>query len=306
MPRWPNSDLRGGRVVVLMLNHALVYPLFQGIFRAGGTAIPVMPQSAVAELRDVLADTEAQLVVTDVERLATVREAVAGLPHVRHILVQGGADSFETWPAEIGLESLLDAEPRTALPRGQRRRGRDVVFVRHDRPPQGRAAVARELVVQRRGGLRGLRARLVARAPHHAQRHADRAYLWCGYHERSVDDARASGRQDPPRPDALVRSRTIHGPDSGASLHVDRGRADDPGLAAASPTAGQFDLSSLVEVLCGGAPLPAELAQAFMRRHPARIREVYGLTEATGLGTANRRTEVYRPGSAGACTAIRN
>ena len=32
---------------------------------------------------------------------------------------------------------------------------------------------------------------------------------------------------------------------------------------------------------------------------PARIREVYGLTEATGLGTANRRSEPFRPGSAG-------
>ncbi len=77
MPRLPNSGLgaSGGRVVVLMMNHALVYPVFQGIFRAGGTAIPVMPQSAVAELCYVLADTEAQLVVTDVERLATVHES---------------------------------------------------------------------------------------------------------------------------------------------------------------------------------------------------------------------------------------
>jgi long-chain acyl-CoA synthetase len=65
------------------------------------------------------------------------------------------------------------------------------------------------------------------------------------------------------------------------------------------PKAKEYDLSSLVEVVCGGAPLPVELAQAFMRRYPARIREVYGLTEGTGLGTANRRTEVYRPGSAG-------
>jgi long-chain acyl-CoA synthetase len=65
------------------------------------------------------------------------------------------------------------------------------------------------------------------------------------------------------------------------------------------PKADQYDLSSLVEVVCGAAPLPVELAQAFMRKYPARIREVYGLTEATGLGTANRRTETYRPGSAG-------
>ena len=65
------------------------------------------------------------------------------------------------------------------------------------------------------------------------------------------------------------------------------------------PAAAKYDLSSLVEVVCGGAPLPVELAQAFTQRYPCRIREVYGLTEATGLGTANRRTEPYRPGSAG-------
>src|SRR5262245_60570216 len=66
---------RGGRAVVLMMNHALVFPLMQGIFRTGGTAVAVMPQAAAAELRYVLADTEAQIVVADVERLATVREA---------------------------------------------------------------------------------------------------------------------------------------------------------------------------------------------------------------------------------------
>jgi long-chain acyl-CoA synthetase len=65
------------------------------------------------------------------------------------------------------------------------------------------------------------------------------------------------------------------------------------------PKAAEFDLSSLKEIICGGAPLPVELAQAFMRRYPCRIREVYGLTEATGLGTANRRSEPFRPGSAG-------
>jgi long-chain acyl-CoA synthetase len=65
------------------------------------------------------------------------------------------------------------------------------------------------------------------------------------------------------------------------------------------PRASRFDLSSIKEIVCGGAPLPVELAQAFMRRYPCRVREVYGLTEASGLGTANRRSEPYRPGSAG-------
>ena len=47
----------------------------------------------------------------------------------------------------------------------------------------------------------------------------------------------------------------------------------------------EYDLSSLKEIICGGAPLPVELAQAFMRRYPVRIREVYGLTEGSGLGS---------------------
>ena len=84
---------RGQRAVVVMMNHALVYPVFQGIFRAGATAVPIMPQAAASELRYVLSDTESQVVITDAERLPMVREAAAGLPHVRHILVQGGRDS---------------------------------------------------------------------------------------------------------------------------------------------------------------------------------------------------------------------
>ena len=99
-----------------MMNHALVFPVMQGIFRTGATAIPVMPQSAASELRYVLSDTEAKLVITDVERLPTVREAVAGLTHVTHVLVQGGADNPRAVPAELRLDSLLDHAPSTTLP----------------------------------------------------------------------------------------------------------------------------------------------------------------------------------------------
>src|SRR5262249_46401125 len=107
----------GDRAAVLMMNHALVYPVFQGIFRTGATAVAVMPQSAAAELRYVLSDVEARMVVTDAERLPAVREAVAGLPHVRHILVQGGADLPSANPPELRLDALLDHPAQTTLPR---------------------------------------------------------------------------------------------------------------------------------------------------------------------------------------------
>ena len=41
------------------------------------------------------------------------------------------------------------------------------------------------------------------------------------------------------------------------------------------------------------------MAQAFSERFGCRIREIYGLTESAGLGSANRLPEPYRPGSAG-------
>ena len=71
------GQTRGDKVAVVMMNNALVFPVMQGIMRCGGTAVPVMPQSAASELRYVFADAEVQFVVTDADRLSAVREAVA-------------------------------------------------------------------------------------------------------------------------------------------------------------------------------------------------------------------------------------
>jgi len=65
------------------------------------------------------------------------------------------------------------------------------------------------------------------------------------------------------------------------------------------PNADKYDLSSLKEVVCGASSLPEEVARAFGERYGCRVREIYGLTEAAGLGSANRRSKPYKPGSAG-------
>ena len=292
--------VRGARAVVMMMNHALVYSVFQGIFRSGGTAIPVMPQAAAAELRYVLCDTETRLIITDVDRLPTVREAVAGLEHVRYILVQGGSDDPLANPPEVRLDALLDYAPRTNLPRID---DADVAVMLYSSGTTGRPKgvllshanlLASSAAVSNASSLdswEGPRVTLSAMpiahifgvaimndlllTPDHL---ADKTHL---VQLRWFDTERFMQLIQQHRCTSMAAVPTM----LALMLH--------------HPRASQHDLSSLTEVICGGAPLPVELAQAFMRRYPCRIREVYGLTEASGLGTANRRTEPYRPGSAG-------
>ena len=88
--------------------------------------------------------------------------------------------------------------------------------------------------------------------------------------------------------------------DPAASLHDDRRGADRCWPCCCNhPKAAEFDLSSLKEIICGGAPCRSSWRRPSCAATTCRIREVYGLTEATGLGTANRRSEPFRPGSAG-------
>ncbi len=291
---------RGDKAVVLMMNHALVFPVLQGIFRTGGTAVPVMPQAAAAELRYVLADTEARMVITDVERLATVREAVAGLPHVLHILVQGGVDDPSASPPELRLDGLLSYAPRTAFPQIA---SDDVAVMLYSSGTTGRAK-----------GVLLSHANLLACAE--AVSDASVLDSWEG--PRTTVSAMPIAHifgvaimndllMTPTHLAEATRLVQLRWFDAERYMGIIQqyrctSTAAVPTVLALllhHPIAAQFDLSSLVEIICGGAPLPVELAQAFMRRHPCRIREVYGLTEAAGLGTANRRTEPFRPGSAG-------
>ncbi len=290
----------GQRAVVLMMNHVQVYPVFQGIFRAGATAIPVMPQAAAAELRYVLADTSADLIVTDVERLPTVREAAAGLPHVRMILVQGGADNPEATPPEFRLDELVREEPILELPEIK---SSDVAIMLYSSgttgKPKGVLLSHGNLVASAEAVLEasvldhweGPRITLSAMPIAHIFGVAIMNDLLM-VPERLAQHAKLIQMRwfDPERFMALIAE------------HKCTTIAAVPTILAVMlhhPAAAKYDLSSLREVICGGAPLPVELGIAFMKRYPCRIREVYGLTEASGLGTSNRITEEFRPGSAG-------
>ncbi|MEX2112547.1 MAG: AMP-binding protein [Pirellulales bacterium] len=290
----------GGRAVVMMMNHPLLFPVMQGVFRAGGAAVPVMPQLAAPELRYVLADTEAQLIVADAELLPVGREAAAGLPHLRHIVVVGGDDNPQATPPEARLESLLQFDPQSSLANID--------------PDSTAVMLYSSGTTGRPKGVLLSHTNLLASSD--AVSEGAELHLWEGprvslsgmpiAHIFGVAIMNDLLRTPKHLAEAtrLVQMRWFE-PESFMALiakHRVNTTAAVPTVLALllhHPSAKQYDLSSLVEIICGGAPLPVELAQAFMQRYPCRIREVYGLTEASGMGTVNRRSEPYRPGSAG-------
>jgi len=291
--------LRTGHVVALcMVNDPLIYAVFQGIFRSGATAAPVMFQLSAAELRYIVADTEARAVVTDVDQLPKVREAVQGLSHVRWILVREGQDQPQASPTELRLESLLDQDGEPSLPTIA---DRDVALILYTSGTTGRPK-----------GVMLTHANLIASAE--AAYEASEPNSWEGprisvsampmAHIFGVGVMNGGYLARPESEGYGVQMRwfeaegfmrliqehhatSIPAVPTMLSLILNHAAVDD------------YDLSSLKEVACGAAPLPEELARAFGDRYGCRIREIYGMTENAGIGSANRLSDEYRAGSAG-------
>ncbi len=289
---------KGDVIGLCMVNHPAIYPVFQGIFRRGATAAPVMFQLTATELRYVLADTEARAVVTDIDMLPKVREAIQGLDHVQWVLVRGGSDEHGDGPAVLDLESLLDRDPQATLPAIA---DDDVALMLYTSGTTGRPK-----------GVMLTHANLIASAE--AANDAGEPHLWEGprimvsampmAHIFGVGVMNGGYLAAADSEGYGVQMRWFEA--EGFMRLIQEHRATSIpavptmlSLILNHPAVDDYDLSSLVEVACGAAPLPVELARRFSERYGCRIREIYGMTENAGIGSANRRSEEYRPGSAG-------
>jgi long-chain acyl-CoA synthetase len=289
-----------GRIAALCLaNHPLVYPAFQGIFRTGAAAVPVMFQLAAAELRFVLEDTGAQGVVTDLANLDKVREAVSGLDHVEWIAVRGGTTEPNNRPREWALEELLTTEPQGTLPEIAQD---DLALLLYTSgttgKPKGAMLSHANLIASAQGS---------AAASELEQQERSRVTISAMPMAHIFGVGVMNGGYL--LPERLAAGYMVQmawfDPEKLLRLIAEHRCAAMPAvptmlaLLLDHPAASKYDVSSLEEVVCGAAPLPVELARAFMARFDCRVREIYGMTESTGLGSANRPSEPYRPGSAG-------
>lgn len=290
---------KGDFAAMCLINHPLVFSVFGGIFRTGATAVPVMFMLAAPELRYVLMDTKAKCIFSDAFSLEKVREAAAGLDHVKFIVVVGAAGIARADIPEYALDDLLDEPPTETL------------------PPISEEDIA--LILYTSGTTGKPKGALLTHANLCAS--AEAAYLsrqldqWEGRyvsvsalpmaHIFGVGLMNSAHMMPEHLTDSYCAMMTWFDAEGYMKLIQEHRATVIPVVPTiltvilAHPNLEAYDLSSLKEVICGAAPLPVEVARDFSERFGCRIREIYGQTEGTGIGSVNYRSDPYRPASAG-------
>jgi long-chain acyl-CoA synthetase len=261
----------GDRVVVTMANCPEVPVVYQAVWRAGAVVTPATFLLSAEELRHVIADSEACAVLTTQEFAPKVREAVRGLDHVRYVISADGEEE-----AILPLAALEATDPAPIIPRsnedlaallytgGTTGQSKGVMLSHSNLCFSGRSAY-------QSGHVAGMNRMLITLPLSHAfgllvtitAMHSDEqgiTVLLRWFH-----------------PTTFLEVIQEHGLQTSAVV------PSMLQLLLAEPLE-DYEISSLVYVNSGGAPLPAEVEQEFSRRVPSvTIRQGYGLTETAAL-----------------------
>ena len=283
----------GDRVLVLMANCPEVLITYRAAWRAGAAVTPLIFLVSEDELKHALADSGAVAVVTTPEFLGKVGAALAGAPEVRFVVVAGALPPDRP---SLTVPVLDFAEIEAAGP------GPIV-----DRADDDLAALLYT------GGTTG-------RSKGVPLSHAN--LFWCGSATREVSAGAGLNRALLPLPLAhayglLVTCIGLHSTEPGTTVLMrwfdpagwldlaQRHRVQSSALVPsmiqmllAQPLE-EFDLSALVAVSSGAAPLAADTRQEFEKRVPgALIYEGYGCTESASIISASP-LDTRRLGSVG-------
>ena len=276
----------GDRVVVSMANCPEVSICYQAVWLAGAVVTPAMFLLPAPDLRHVIADADAIAVVTTPEFVPKVLEATAGLESVRFVICTEAGEN-----GVLALDALEQADPRPLVPRadddlaallytgGTTGRSKGVMLSHANLYFTGHAAHVASYVP---GVTRGLTMLPLSHAYgllvtmtglHHPERPTGVLMRWF-------------------EPTRFLELVVEHGIETSAvvptMLQLLLGLALE-----------DYDLSSLRYLSSGGAPLAAEIEEAFCRRVPSvSIRQGYGMTETAALISTNP-TGRERPGSVG-------
>ncbi len=282
-----------------MINHKYVYSVFTGVFRTGATVVPAMFGLSASELRYIFEWTEAKVVFTDLYCLDKVREAIKGLPHVRFLFINGGEDDPNATPREYSLEQAfahaeestftdakLDDMALMLFTSGTTGQPKGVMLSHGAIIAHGEAILDASELDAREHPIIQISALPMA----HIFGIGRMNYGYMVPKEYADGFAVQEQRFEPERFMARIQE------------HRCTDAAMVPTMLAmilSHPKFSQYDLTSLVKIDIGAAPVPVELGQRFSDACGCRIRQVYGMTENAGIASADRITMPYHPGSAG-------
>ncbi len=275
----------GERVVVSMANRPEVSVVYQAVWRAGAVVTPATFLLPVEDLRHVISDSKACAVITTSEFLGKVNQAVEGLDSVRHVICSDGAED-----GALALSSLEQADPAPIVggddelaallyTGGTTGRAKGVMLSHANLYYSGGAVqkaahvagVNRSLMTLPLSHAYGLL--LTVSAMHSPERPVTVLLRWF----------------DPAAFLELIAEHRLHTSAVVPSMiHVLLGEPLE-----------RHDLSSLVYLGCGAAPLPPKAAEEIERRIPSvTVRQGYGLTETAALIATNPAGR-EKPGSVG-------
>ena len=270
----------GDRVVVVMANCPEVGLTYGALWRAGAVPTPALFLLTEDELRHVITDSGAVAVVTTPDFLPKVEAAAGGLP----VVVVGG-------PGGIPWEDLESADELALVDRdgsdlaallytgGTTGRSKGVALTHDGLSASGKAAA--EV-----GHQPGVTANIVPLPLAHAY---GLLLSVAGLHSPEPATTHLLRWFDPVTWVAVVEEHRVQ---QGALV---------PAMIQALLTLPleEHDLSCLVRLRCGAAPLAADVAAELERRVPSvELAEGYGCTESSALISATP-SGVRRPGSVG-------
>jgi len=265
----------GDRVVILMANCPEVAIAYNAIWRAGAVVTPVVFLVTPAELEHILADSGAAAVITTPELLAVVTAAAAGAPQLRQVIVVGGGSPGQL-PAHVSATDFAEIE--AARPGGVAPRSDDdLAALMYTGGTTGRskgvmlshrnlyycAASAHEV-----SRVPGITRTLVPLPLSHAY---GMIVTLAGFHADEPGIAVLQRWFDPAEWLAMAQRYRVQRTAVVPAMIQ---------MLLAQPLE-EADLSALVYVNCGAAPLAAETRAQWERRVPGcQVLEGYGWTES--------------------------
>jgi long-chain acyl-CoA synthetase len=278
-------------VAVAMSNCPQVFESFGAIFRVGGVALPILFVLTEEECRFMLEDSGAVGVITDAILAPKMLKACEGLEKVKHIVVVGGEDTERT----LSYERLVEGNsPELEM---VERDPDDVAILMYT---SGTTDKPKGVMLTHENLLTSAESAYLANEVTKAQ-----VVLMClpMAHIFGVGAMNSGNFSKFPGTRAVLMR--WYEPEECMRL-IDKHRVNAfPAVSTMfslilnHPNVDKYDLSSLEDCIAGAAPLPLELRRAFTEKFDCGMRQLYGLTESTGMGAIYRPSHEWRDGAVG-------